>query len=541
MNATSSSLRRRQVLAWVVISIFVLGFFYRPVGVWTGTVLSAWLAGTQRVRRGFLLMMGFAFLFGLPHLVQGLMHVSLSSLPGFLGWTLAAMVLSILPFTFHRMVSPWLPGWFSTLPLPVFGVVCATAARAWLPAVFVGAQDAQLRSQLQHLASVFGSSAPVFLTYWFAATLMRVWNQRSRTSRTGQWGPLLGAVCVVAACFGVVRMMSSAASDALQPQTTSIWFCLGAAVLLSGCAFYAALKGRTWECRPRTLGILQSPSTGQSLQLVSQGHSKALVTSTGERFPIRRGIPDLRRPGDLTGANGKYNRLYESIGGFYDDIQRVACACAAMDGDAYVKSYMSPLEVKAGDSVLETSVGTGLNLKYLPPGITLTGVDLSPEMLAKCQANLRRWQLQADLFLGNAECLPFADSSFDVVFHVGGINFFSDRAKAIQEMIRVAKPGSKILIADETEEHVKAMYERGPVTERYFKGRKEPVTAPIDLVPVEMWETHLEMLKPVGKNRFYVLTFRKPALNGEQGEPPSAAFQMDHSFVAAHQSSQVPT
>ena len=57
--------------------------------------------------------------------------------------------------------------------------------------------------------------------------------------------------------------------------------------------------------------------------------------------------------------------------------------------------------------------------------------------------------LQGDLFLGNAECLPFADESFDVVFHVGGINFFNDRAKAIREMIRVAKPGSKILIADE--------------------------------------------------------------------------------------------
>ena len=85
-------------------------------------------------------------------------------------------------------------------------------------------------------------------------------------------------------------------------------------------------------------------------------------------------------------------------------------------------------------------------------------------MLANCQANLHRWQFQADLFLGNAECLPFADESFDVVFHVGGINFFNDRAKAIREMIRVAKPGSKILIADETEEHVKEMYERGPIT-----------------------------------------------------------------------------
>ena len=180
----------------------------------------------------------------------------------------------------------------------------------------------------------------------------------------------------------------------------------------------------------------------------------------------------------------------------------------------FLGSYLGLLEVKAGDSVLETSVGTGLNFKYLPQGVKLSGIDLSAEMLANCQSNLRRWHLEADLFLGNAESLPFADSSFDVVFHVGGINFFNDRAKAIREMIRVARPGSRILIADETEEHVKAAFERSPVIGRSFKNRKEAVAAPVDLVPPEMLETHVEILNVVGKNRFYVLTFRKPANDG---------------------------
>ena len=181
-------------------------------------------------------------------------------------------------------------------------------------------------------------------------------------------------------------------------------------------------------------------------------------------------------------------------------------------------SYLGLLEVKPGDSVLETSVGTGLNFKYLPSGVRLCGIDLAREMLANCQSNLRRWHLQADLFLGNAESLPFADCSFDVVFHVGGINFFNDRAKAIREMIRVARPGSRILIADETEEHVKASFERAPITGGYFKNRKEPVAAPVDLVPPEMLETHLEILNVVGKNRFYALTFRKPATYGSRAK-----------------------
>jgi ubiquinone/menaquinone biosynthesis C-methylase UbiE len=129
-------------------------------------------------------------------------------------------------------------------------------------------------------------------------------------------------------------------------------------------------------------------------------------------------------------------------------------------------------------------------------------------MLSNCQANLRRWGLKADLVLGNAESLPFADSSFDVVFHVGGISFFNDQAKAIREMIRVAKPGTRILISDETEEYAQNTYERIPITSSYYKNRKQAVKVPIDQVPPEMDEIHLEMIKG---GLFYAITFRKPA------------------------------
>jgi hypothetical protein len=54
---------------------------------------------------------------------------------------------------------------------------------------------------------------------------------------------------------------------------------------------------------------------------------------------------------------------------------------------------------------------------------------------------------------------------------------------------------------------VKNAYERGPITSRYFKHRKEAVTAPIDLVPADMQEIRLS----IWKARFYALTFRKPA------------------------------
>jgi ubiquinone/menaquinone biosynthesis C-methylase UbiE len=247
--------------------------------------------------------------------------------------------------------------------------------------------------------------------------------------------------------------------------------------------------------------------TGDPLHLISEKGREALVSSSGERFPIRNGIPTFLKPEDLTGDNGKYNKLYENIGGFYDDTQRFFAAFRGLDIDPYFDIYMSLLKVKPGDSVLETSVGTGLNFKYLPRGVKLSGLDLSQEMLANCQNNMRRWQMDADLYLGNAESLPFADSSFDVVFTCGGFNFFSDRAKAVREMIRITKPGGHLMIEDETEEYVKSTYQNIPYTSSFYGDRKDAVTVPIDLVPPEMEDIHFEMLKD---GKFYAITFRKP-------------------------------
>lgn len=61
-------------------------------------------------------------------------------------------------------------------------------------------------------------------------------------------------------------------------------------------------------------------------------------------------------------------------------------------------------------------------------------------MLRQCLKNLKRFKREAELFLGNAKELPFGNESFDAVFHAGGINFFSEKEKAVEEMIRIARP-----------------------------------------------------------------------------------------------------
>jgi ubiquinone/menaquinone biosynthesis C-methylase UbiE len=481
--------RLLQFITIVIICIFIFGFAYAPLGMWTGAILCAWFIGTQKAWRGFLLLLGINFILNL------LSHWRGSWLTGidYVGWTLLAALVSVLPFLFYRLTSQHKQSFLSTLSLPLWGVALKALGQL-LPPVGVNSRT-------------FIKS---FFIYWFAAVIVWIWNKDFRDKKITKGASILCAVSILVLGYELfLNIIHPAALLDLLNSPAFAWICFAGGLILIAWSFIQPdIRNKLWANKTETVALLQSPYTGDSLHVINENGNESLVSQSGERFGVRKGIPIFLKQENLTGSNRKYNRLYETIGGFYDDTQRVACALMGINPDQYFLRYLRFLEVKPGDSVLETSVGTGLNYKYLPRGTRLFGLDLSAEMLANCQANLPRWEMDADLFLGNAEDLPFANDSFDVVFHVGGINFFNDRAKAIREMIRVAKPGTRILIADETEEHVKSTYERMPVTSGYFKNRKEPVKAPIDLVPSDMQEIHLEILD----GRFYVLTFRKPSL-----------------------------
>lgn len=61
--------------------------------------------------------------------------------------------------------------------------------------------------------------------------------------------------------------------------------------------------------------------------------------------------------------------------------------------------------------VLEVAVGTGLNLVHYPAGVALTGIDLSPSMLAPARRRTAELGRAVDLRVGDAEALDFDDGS----------------------------------------------------------------------------------------------------------------------------------
>ena len=244
----------------------------------------------------------------------------------------------------------------------------------------------------------------------------------------------------------------------------------------------------------------------------------SLFCSNCERsYPIRNGIPHFMEPEDLEGPNRRFARGYDWFSRLYPLVTKLGFLGFGGERKAR-KEVLDRLELNGG-RILEVSIGTGSNLPYLfETGHMgeVYGLDISAGQLARCQSLVTRRGWPVDLFLGTAETLPFKTGSFDSVLHIGGINFFSGKKQAIDEMIRVARPGTRIVIADESEKLARSLHRLSGLLRRH---RKEEIdlAVPVHLVPDTMEDIRVNGIwKAHGEHHGYCLEFRKPA------DPPHA-------------------
>jgi len=168
------------------------------------------------------------------------------------------------------------------------------------------------------------------------------------------------------------------------------------------------------------------------------------------------------------------------------------------------REVLSRLDLKNNYSILETGMGAGENLKWISERFenpTLHAIDIQKQMMIHCMRNLKKWKIKAEIYRADAEELPFKDEKFDVVFHLGAINLFHNKKKAIDEMIRVANPGTKIVIADETDKAGRLF--------NIFTGAEEEVIPPVDLIPDNMLNRQMEI---IWRGYGYVISFVKPEI-----------------------------
>ncbi len=103
---------------------------------------------------------------------------------------------------------------------------------------------------------------------------------------------------------------------------------------------------------------------------------------------------------------------------------------------------------RAHGRVLEVAIGTGRNLPYYPAAATVTGIELSPAMLAIARQRAAGLGRDAGFLEGDAEHLPYGDASFDTVVCALSLCSIPDPATAIGEMKRVLVPGGRLLLLD---------------------------------------------------------------------------------------------
>jgi ubiquinone/menaquinone biosynthesis C-methylase UbiE len=115
------------------------------------------------------------------------------------------------------------------------------------------------------------------------------------------------------------------------------------------------------------------------------------------------------------------------------------------------EDFVNRLNLKAGTKVLDVACGTGNTaLPAARAGADVTGVDIAPNLIEQAREKAKLEGLNAKFDEGDAEALPYADASFDVVITMFGAMFAPRPELVAAELKRVCRPGGFIAMANWT-------------------------------------------------------------------------------------------
>jgi len=116
----------------------------------------------------------------------------------------------------------------------------------------------------------------------------------------------------------------------------------------------------------------------------------------------------------------------------------------AMDA-AEARAVLALAAVRPGERALDAGCGTGIYTRRLAErGARVTGVDTDPEMLAAARIKAPA----ATLVEADVTELPFADGEFDLGLAVTLLCFVGDPGRTVAELVRVTRPGGRVVLAE---------------------------------------------------------------------------------------------
>ncbi len=242
-------------------------------------------------------------------------------------------------------------------------------------------------------------------------------------------------------------------------------------------------------------------------------------------WPVICGVADLVDAASVKGLDWLLRPIYNAIAPWHD--AGVNCVLPILqypDPKGSRQRYIERLELPrlephrpgAVVRILEVGIGAGANLallrRHLPMDldVEIWGLDLSPAMLWQCRRRVGCFYAgpRVRLVLGDAHQLPFADATFDRVFHVGGINGYRDVRRGLAEMARVSRPGTPIVVVDEELDPDRPHALRHRLAFNSITWFDPDPRAPRDLLPGGATDVEVTRVSRF----YYCLTFKKPVV-----------------------------
>ena len=167
------------------------------------------------------------------------------------------------------------------------------------------------------------------------------------------------------------------------------------------------------------------------------------------------------------------------------------------------------LDLRPGSKVLDVAAGNGnATLAAARRWCDVTSTDYVPALLEGGRARAAAERLNVDFRVADAEDLPFADNSFEVVVSTFGVMFTPDQDKAAAELLRVCRSGGKIGMANWTPEGFIG---------QLFKTLGKHLPPPAGVKSPALWGTRSRLDEMFGKAgeidaqpRMFVFRYRSP-------------------------------
>lgn len=147
--------------------------------------------------------------------------------------------------------------------------------------------------------------------------------------------------------------------------------------------------------------------------------------------------------------------------------------------EAGALEFLSRIPIEPGMRILDVACGAGqISIPAARAGAKVTGVDIAPNLIEQARARAQAENLDARFDEGDAEMLPYEDSSFDLVISLIGAMFAPRPERVAAELKRVCRPGGKIIMGNWTP---------GGFVGQMFKAHGRYVPPPTIMPPPVSW------------------------------------------------------